>query len=273
MCVGKVVSDGRGGLSLRTSTEDARKSLPGLLVGDLHAAKVLIEIENDLERVAAASVRRCYVLLLHGGDDVGDTSVYLLTLLASRVREDTLKDLICGEGESELGRRSEDTRRTALEEGSETFFLPDSPGGVTESSVVGIALAGLDLESGLDHIARGGKVRSGHTSDGTGSEELHNTELLGLGLAEHILLEVEVCREVDRGEGNITKKACAGTFIETCQPKILNDEHSSGPGGRSRLRGLSSNLEADLHNFQRVREDLKEVSNGAQHQEMRGARL
>lgn len=42
-----------------------------------------------------------------------------------------------------------------------------------------LALSGLNLQTGLDDVARRGEVGSGHTSHGTSSEELEDAELLG----------------------------------------------------------------------------------------------
>lgn len=46
---------------------------------------------------------------------------------------------------------------------------------MAEGGVLGVALAGLDLEAGFDHIAWGCEVCGWHACDCTGCEELEDT--------------------------------------------------------------------------------------------------
>lgn len=114
--------------------------------------------------------------------------------------EHLLEDLIRSERETELRRRPQDTGGTALEEGLETLFLPHGSSAVTEASVFGLTLASFDLKTCLDHVAGCRQVGSGHTGDGTGRQELDNTELVSGRFTEQVGLQMRICREVDGRE-------------------------------------------------------------------------
>src|SRR5439155_123846 len=107
---------------------------------------------------------------------LGDARVHLVLLL-SGVREEALEDLVRGERKAELRRRPSDASRPALEEGPEALLLVDGPGSVPQPGIGRVALTRLDLESGLDHVARCGQVRGGHTGNGAGREQLQDSQL------------------------------------------------------------------------------------------------
>ena len=137
-----------------------------------------------------------------------------VVLLGTRHGQQVLQNLIHGEREPELRRRAHDTRRTALEERLEALFFVHRLGAVGERGVSGVALASLDLETGLDDVAGGGEVGGWHTSDCAGGEELEDAEFLGGGLAEVVALEVVVGGEVDGGEGDVAEETGGGALVE-----------------------------------------------------------
>ena len=246
-------------MSRTTATNRARQSLPALLVGELGAAKVLVQIKDDLESVAAATERSRVLgsgCFRRPAGDLGK-----LGLLAAGHGQNVLEDFIGGKGEAKLRRRTEDTSGAALEKGPEALLLPDGAGGVAQTSVRSLTLAGLDLETGLDNIARGREVGGGHTRNGTSGEELQDAQLVGLGLAEKVSLQVAVGREVDGGEGHVTEQTGRGALVEADETEIANNPHGRALGGAANSLGnLTLNLETDLDDFEGVREDLNALA-------------
>lgn len=169
--------------------------------GDRNSADVLVQIENQLQRVSRSQVgqRGLGNLQADAGLDLAAGSDLLMR---PGHREPFLQNFVGRQSETELWGRPNNTRRTTLEERLEAFLLPDSCGAVAETRVVDLTLASFDLQTRLDDIAGRSEVSSGHTGNGTGGEKLHNTELVGLGFAEEVGLEVRVGREVDGGERN-----------------------------------------------------------------------
>lgn len=177
---------------------------PLLALWDLHATKVLIEVEDELQSVATSQVRKRGLGNLQadagfdttGGRNRGHRS------LRSGHRQHILEDFIRCKGETELRRGTENTSWSSLEESPEALFLPDGRRAVTQRRVSGLSLAGLDLQTSLDNIARGCQVSCRHTRNGTGGQELHNAKLLRLRLSEKVGLEVGIGGEIDGGERN-----------------------------------------------------------------------
>lgn len=174
---------------------------PALCGGDPNAANVLVEVQDQLQSISGSEVgKRCRG---SGQADAGlDVSSGRDLLVIAGHGKQLLEDLICSQGETKLRGGTKDTGRATLEEGLETFFLPDGGGAMTEAGVSDFTLTGFHLQAGLDDIARRSEISSRHTSNGTGSQQLHNTKLVGLGFPEEVGLEMSVCREVDCGEGN-----------------------------------------------------------------------
>lgn len=247
-------------LSLRRlGSHPAGQCLPALGVGpERRPSKVLVHVEQDLERIARAVEGAVDGLLLEVRHGLGDAGRNLGLGLLARVRHDVLEQLVRGEREAELGRRPEDARGAALEEGPEALLLPDGPGRVAQARVRRVALARLDLQTRLDDVARRGQVRGRHAGDGAGREQLEDAELLGLRLAKEILLQVGVCREVDGREGHITEQARRRALVQTDQAEVADD-----PDGRPLRRTLDAlghlalDLETDLDDFEGVGEDLQ----------------
>lgn len=123
-------------------------------------------------------------------------------LKTTREQLTSLQNFVACQCEPKLRRRSHDTCWTTLEESLEAFLLVDHLRAVTKTVVCSLALARFDLQTCLDNVAGCGKVRSGHTGDGTSSQHLDDTKLLLRALAKEVLLEMAVGREVDGGEGN-----------------------------------------------------------------------
>lgn len=170
-----------GLLSCAPTAHHLRQTLPAVRIRNLRSAKVLVQIENDLECVSATRKRRGVEgsALGYRGHDLADADLHLLLRLAARHGQECLEDFVGGEGETELRGGSEDSGGTTLEEGRETLFFPDGLGGVSEAGVRGFALAGLDLQTSLDDVAWRREVGGGHAGNGTGGKELQDTQLLG----------------------------------------------------------------------------------------------
>ena len=249
----------------RLGSHPAGQRLPALGVGpERRAPKVLVEVEQDLECVARTVEGAVDGLLLEGRHGLGDAGRDLGLGLLARERHNVLQQLVRGEREAELRRRPEDARGAALEEGLEALLLPDGLGCVPQARVRRVTLARLDLQARLDDVARRGQVRGGHAGDGARREELEDAELLGLRLAEEVLLQVGVGREVDGREGHITEQARRRALVQTDQTEVADD-----PDGRPLRRTLDAlghlalDLKTDLDDFERVGEDLRTHS---QHQ-------
>lgn len=248
-----------------------RHRLPSLLIRKTCPAQILINIQHDLERIAASAQRSIVKLLAQCGQCLVDAGGRLVLRLASAgVRQRALQDLVRGEGETELWRGTHDTRGSTLEESRGALLFQNCAGCVRETGIGCLALAGLDLETGLDDVEGGCEVGGGHTGDGTGGEELEDTELLGGRLAKDILLEVVVGREVDAGEGNIASQAGGCALVETAETKVADVPHgtvSCGDAGAfdGLLDGLALYLETDLDDFEGIREYLGQLKGTSVH--------
>ena len=178
--------------------------------------------------------------------------------LAARHGHHCLQDFVHGESETELRRRSENTSGTTLEESRESFLLPDGLGGVAQTSVLSFTLAGLDLQTRLDDIARCREVSSGHTGNGTSSQELNDTQLLSGRLAEEVLLEMVIRGEVDGGEGNVAQQASRSSLVQTNETQVAHNPHGrSFRGAFDGLGDFSLHLQANLDDFEGVSKDLR----------------
>ncbi len=128
---------------------------------------------------------------------------------------------------------------------------------MAQTGVCLLALAGFDLETGLDHVTGRCKIGSGHTGDRTGGEELDDTELVRSGFSEEVGFKVGVCREVDGGERDITEQTSAGALVQTDQTQVLdNPKRGAARSSLDGLGDLTLNLQANLDDFQGVGENL-----------------
>lgn len=228
--------------------------LPRCVVRELELSKVLVEIEDDLERVPAPPERRRVVLLLERRSRVADARHLLLR---ARRGDNALQHLVRREREAELRRRPHHSRGSALEEGLDPLLPHYRRGAVSQAVVRALALARFHLQPRLDHVARRRQVRGRHTRDGASRQELHHAELLGRRLAEKARLEVAVRGEVDGREGHVAEEARRGALVEALETEVLNDP-DRGPlrGAVDRLGHLSLDLQADLDDLERVGEHL-----------------
>lgn len=243
------------------STHNLGQRPPSLLIRKFDLSEILIQVENDLQRIATARERARVEATLHRRYRIRYASLHLVLLGLAGIGNDGLEHFVRGESETELGGRSEDSCRTALEEGREALLFPDGLGSVSQAVVGRLTLSGLNLETGLDDVARSGQVRSGHTGNGTSCQELNNTELVGGRLAEEVLLEMAVGGEVNGGERNITKQASRSALVKTDETQIANNPHSRSLRSTTNSLGdLALDLETNLDNFERVGEDLDFVS-------------
>jgi hypothetical protein len=161
--------------SNREDLAEAGDTIKLLTLGQLGAAEANIKVQNDLESVSASQVRKWCRCLLQSSCRLETATRSELVLFSTRKREKILKKLVTSESETELRRRTKDTGGSTLEEGAETFFLPDSLGAVAERCVLGLSLTGFYLQTSLDDVARGGKVCCRHTSNGTCRQQLQDT--------------------------------------------------------------------------------------------------
>lgn len=174
---------------------------PLLLPRNLDTANVLVQIQEELQRVPRAQIRQRSLGTLQPNTRLNPSTKRRLRL-RTRHGEPLLQDFIGGQGETKLRRGTDDTSGTALEERAKAFLLPDMRCAVAETGVADFALAGFDLQTGFDDVAGCCQVGGGHTGDGTGSEELDDAEFVGWGFAEHFGLQVGVGREVNGGKGD-----------------------------------------------------------------------
>lgn len=249
-------------LLLRSGRVETRDPALETLLGDLGPAESKVEVKDDLESVPAPEVGKGSGSLLQAGDGLDCAARAELFLRGAFAvhGEHALQDFVAGKSETELGRGTQDTGGTTLEECLEALLLEYGLGAVAEGSVLCVTLAALDLQTGLDDVERCGEVGGGHTGDGTGGEQLNNSELLGGRLAEEVLLEMAVEGEVNGREGHVTQQARGGTLVKTDETKVTHDPKSRALGdllalARSGLDGLTLNLQTNLDNLERVGED------------------
>lgn len=86
--------------------------------------------------------------------------------------KDGLEHFVRSKGEGELRGTSHNSSRTTLVECLEALLMPNGRCTMGETTVMGLALAGFDLESRFDNIAGGGEVGGRHSSYRAGNEEL-----------------------------------------------------------------------------------------------------
>ena len=168
-----------------------------LCLRDPNAADILIQVQDDLQGIPRSQVRKRRFGAPHA--DTGfDLSSGGHVRLGAGHGKPLLQKFIGSQGETELGRGTDDTGRAALEEGHEALILPDGCRAVAQSGVFDISFPGFDLQTCLDDIAGSGQVGCGHTSNGTGREKLHDAQFVGGGFAEHVGFQVRVGGEVNR---------------------------------------------------------------------------
>jgi hypothetical protein len=253
---------------------------PFVGVRDLDSADVLVEIQDQLQSIPRSQVgeRGLGTLEANTGLDVSTRG----DLLVPRHGQPVLQKFVGCEGEAELGRRTNDTSGSTLEEGLEALLFHDGLRTVTQASVSHFTFTSFDLQTSLDHVARSCEISRGHTSDRTSSQQLYDAELLGGGFAEEVTLKMGVGGEVDSGKRNcgvksrqmdvnliyrhgavlltITKQTGTCSLVQTNQTQVLHD-----PKGRATrstlnvLRNLTLNLQTDLDDFKRVGENLGNI--------------
>merc|ERR1719186_67345 len=163
--------------------------------------------------------------------------------------EDSLQQLVRGQGDPELRGGAAHPRHRALPERAEPFLRVDLPGGVQHPVVHSLPRSCLHLKPRLDHISRSHQRRRWRPRDGSGSEDGQWGDVPCL-ICE-AFLEMSVSWEVDCGEGNISEKAGCGTFIQAKEAQLLH----GGPRLHFRPRGdLSGHLQPDLDDLERVGE-------------------
>lgn len=119
-----------------------------------------------------------------------------------------------------------------------------------QTTVVGLALSGFNLETGLDDVAGGGKVGGWHTGHCASCEQLEDPELLGRGFTEEVAFEVVVGREIDGGEWDVTEETSGGTLVETDETEVLDDPEGRSAGDAFDIfSNFSLDLETNLDDF------------------------
>jgi hypothetical protein len=159
----------------REDSAEAGDTIELLTLRQLGATEANIKIQNDLESVSASQVGKWCRCLLQTSCRLQAATRSELVLFGTRKREKVLEKLVASESETELRRRTKDTGRSTLEEGAETFFLPNSLGAVAERCVLSLSLTGFYLQTSLDDVARSSKVCCRHTSNGTSRQQLQDT--------------------------------------------------------------------------------------------------
>jgi len=147
-------------------------------------------------------------------------------------RQRVVQQLVGGQREAELRRRAQDAGRAALPERAEALLRHDLARAVRQPRVRGLALARLHLQPRFDHVARRRQVRGRHARDRARRQQLQHAELLGWRLAEQVLLQMRVRREVDGGEGD-----CGGELARVrhnTQTNLARSTYCRGGGTRSR---------------------------------------
>jgi hypothetical protein len=86
-----------------------------------------------------------------------------------------LEHFIPCEREAELGRRSHNAGRAALEKCPKAFLFPDGLGGMSQAMVSLLAFSRLNLESSLNNIAWSREISGWHSCNGTGRKHLKHT--------------------------------------------------------------------------------------------------
>lgn len=87
-------------------------------------------------------------------------------------REHRLQQLVRRQRCTKLRARSQDPCRAPLVKRLEPFFPPDSLSAMYQTTVVGLSLSSLNLQSCLDDVTRRGEVCGWHTGNCTCREEL-----------------------------------------------------------------------------------------------------
>ena len=181
---------------------------------NLGTTEILVQVEDNLQRVAAPQIRQGGLGLLQAECRFRFAHNRGPLALAAGHGEQLLQNLVCGQGKAELRRGAQDPGGSALEEGAEAFFAVDGASAVPKRGVFGFAFAGFDLQPRLDHVTRGGKVGGGHSRNGACGQELQDADLFVGAFAKEIALQMVVSWEVDAGKGHVAQEAGASTFVQ-----------------------------------------------------------
>lgn len=175
---------------------------PVFLRRDLNTANILIQVKDELQGISWPEVRKRSLGTLQSDTRLNLPTGGSNTLGGARHGKPLLQNFIGSKSKAELRRWAKDTSRPALEEGPETFILPDGRCTVAQPSVPDITFPGFDLQTRLDNITGCCHVGSRHTGNGTSRKELHNTKPFGGAFTEHFGFQVRVRGEIDCGEGD-----------------------------------------------------------------------
>lgn len=134
--------------------------------------------------------------------------------LASWHRQQLLQNLVTCKREPKLGRRSQYSSWSALEESSEAFLFVHSTRAVSEGGVLGVAFPCFDLETSLDDIAGRREICCGHASNRACGEELDYAQFLIWAFTKEVAFEVIVGWEIDAREGHVSQQTSTCTFIQ-----------------------------------------------------------
>lgn len=124
---------------------EAGKPYPALPIGQFRLTEVLIEVENHLERIATPEVRQGRRCLIQSHARLRMAFWSIVRILVTREWQQTLKQFVPCQRETELWRRSHYSCRPTLEESLEAFLLPYRLGRMSESGVRLLSIARLDL--------------------------------------------------------------------------------------------------------------------------------
>lgn len=126
-----------------------------------------------------------------------------------------------------------------------------------ERCIFGIAFPSLDLESGLNDIARRREVCCGHASNGACGKELDYTQFFIWAFTKKVAFEVIVGWEIDAGEWHVSQQARTCTFVQTNKTQVLYNPYRRPSRNTLDCFGdFSLYLQPDFDYFERVCKDL-----------------
>lgn len=157
--------------SLSSRSNTRLQSQPPLLqLRYLWPPKVLIQVQNNLQRIPTPEIRQRPLSLPQ--PNLRLNMARRRRRRSPRHRQQTLQNLVRRQRKAELRRATKDAGRPAFPERLEALFDVDFARAVEEAVVCRLAFSRFDLQPGLYDVAGGGEVGGWHAGDRAGGEEL-----------------------------------------------------------------------------------------------------